>query len=152
MILSKKREGQQQPEVRQKVNNTNRIFLRLPSSYVPFFQAMAQDYYQREKIESPSIGLLAKTCLITAGNAWNRMQIQLMNKESQRKTQQQQQQNYQQGGQFVHTSGDPTPQSVASKRPPPFVVEETKRRLQQEVENQVNTSMTEWRYPASPRD
>ncbi|MDQ6666686.1 MAG: hypothetical protein M3Y53_00495 [Thermoproteota archaeon] len=120
---------------RQKVNNSNRIYLRLPSSYLSFFQAMAEDYYQRGKIEAPSIGLLAKTCLITAGNAWNRMCIQLMNKEYERKMrqeveqerhqQQQQQQNYQQRQGFVHTPEDLTP-SFASKRPPP-VVEETKR-------------------------
>ena len=87
MIVPKTREGQgqQQPEVRQKVNNSNRIFLRLPGSYIPFFQAMAQDYYQRGKIKAPSISLLAKTCLLTAGNAWNRMMIQIMNKEWEKK-------------------------------------------------------------------
>jgi hypothetical protein len=68
---------------------------------------MARDYYQRGKIKSPTIGPLAKTCLITAGNAWNRMQDQLMNKgyekkspqvelERQRQQQQQQQQDHQQ--------------------------------------------------------
>jgi hypothetical protein len=46
---------------------------------------MARDYYQRGKIESATIGLLAKTCLLIAGNAWNRMQVQLMNKENERK-------------------------------------------------------------------
>jgi hypothetical protein len=89
MIVSKTREGQQQPAVRQKVNNSNRIFLRLPGSYIPFFQAMAKDYYDRGKIPSPSIALLAKTCLITAGNAWNRMMIQLINKDFERTRQQQ---------------------------------------------------------------
>jgi RsiW-degrading membrane proteinase PrsW (M82 family) len=91
MIVPKTREGQGHPEVRQKVNNSNRIFLRMPSSYIPFFQAMAEDYYQRGKIKAPSISLLAKTCLITAGNAWNRMMIQLINKEFEGTRQQQMQ-------------------------------------------------------------
>jgi len=74
----------EQVEQKKQQGRTNYYF-RLSQPYVPFFQAMAEDYYQRGKIESPSIGLLAKTCLITAGNAWNRMQIQLMNKEWERK-------------------------------------------------------------------
>ena len=86
MIAPKTREGQQQPE-QKKVNNSNRIFLRLPSSYIPFFQAMAQDYYQRGKIKTPTIGLLAKTSLITAGNAWNRMMHQLMTRDFERRRQ-----------------------------------------------------------------
>jgi hypothetical protein len=67
----------------------NKFFFRLPSSYISFFQAMGEDYYQRGKITSPSIALLAKTCLITAGNAWNRMVIQLINMEFERTRQQQ---------------------------------------------------------------
>jgi len=62
----------------------NKFFFRLPSTYISFFQAMAKDYYERGKIPSPSIALLAKTCLITAGNAWNRMMIQLINKDFER--------------------------------------------------------------------
>ncbi|MDQ6667307.1 MAG: hypothetical protein M3Y53_03655, partial [Thermoproteota archaeon] len=44
----------------------NKIFFRLPSSYLSFFQSMAEDYHRRGKIKAPTIGLLAKTCLITA--------------------------------------------------------------------------------------
>ncbi len=83
-------------------------YIRLPPAYIPFFQAMAEDYYQRSKIEAPSISLLAKTCLITAGNAWNRMQIKLMNQDFEKRRQkveqerrQQQPQNYQQRREFV---------------------------------------------------
>jgi hypothetical protein len=129
----------------------NKFFFRLPSAYISFFQSMADDYYQRGKIKAPSISLLAKTCLITAGNAWNRMMIQIMNKDFERRLQtveqerqehqrqqQQQPQNYQQRQEFVHTSGDLMPQSVATKRPLTFVAEETKRRLQQQAGNVVN--------------
>jgi hypothetical protein len=59
----------------------NKIFVRLPKQSVSFFEEMAQDYYERGIIPAPSIGLLTKACLITAGNAWNRLQFQLMNKE-----------------------------------------------------------------------
>jgi hypothetical protein len=83
-------------------------YIRLPQSYAPFFQAMAEDYYQRGKIKAPSISLLAKTCLLTAGNAWNRMKVQLMNKEYERKLRQveqeiqgQRQQDHQQGQDHV---------------------------------------------------
>jgi uncharacterized protein YhjY with autotransporter beta-barrel domain len=115
MIVTKTREGQGLPEIRQKVNNSNRIFLRLPSAYIPFFQAMAQDYYQREKIESPSIGLLAKTCLITAGNVWNRMCIQLMNKEYERKMRQQQQEAGNPVNRLTTERGYPTSESRVSQ-------------------------------------
>ena len=151
MIVTRSREGEQQPKVRQKVNNSNRIFFRIAGSYTTFFQAMAEDYYQRGKIESPTIGLLAKTCLIIAGNAWNRMQAQLMNEKYKRKVQQQQQdpQNYQRSPEFIRASGD-APQSVASKRPPP-VAEKTKRQLQQGADNLLNTPVTEWGYPTFTR-
>jgi hypothetical protein len=90
------------PARRQRVQN--KIFFRLSSHHLSFFQAMAQDYYGRGKIKSPTIGLLAKTCLITAGNAWNRMMHQLMTQDFERKLRQleqerqwqQQQQDYQQ--------------------------------------------------------
>ena len=59
----------------------NKIFFRLPDSYIPIFQAMAEDFYLRGKIPAPSIGLLAKYCLIMAGNAWNK-DFQLENKEN----------------------------------------------------------------------
>jgi len=61
---------------------------------------MAEDYYQRGKIVQPSIGLLAKTCLITAGNAWNRMMQQLMTQEFERKLRRVKQ-DYQQGQDHV---------------------------------------------------
>ncbi|MDQ6666847.1 MAG: hypothetical protein M3Y53_01320 [Thermoproteota archaeon] len=111
---------------------------------------MAEDYYERGKIKQPTIGLLAKTCLITAGNAWNRMQIQLVNKEYQRKMQEQEQDphNYQQRPGFVQSDN----LAPTNRRPPPLVVEKTKRQLQQEATNQVNTSVTEWGYPTiTPR-
>jgi len=88
------------------------------------------------------------------------MQIQLMNKEYERKLrqveqgrqQQQHQQNYQQRREFVQTSGDIAPQSVPTERPPPVVLEETKRQLQQEEGNLVNWLTTERGYPTfTPR-
>jgi hypothetical protein len=136
----------EQVEQKRQHGRTN-YYLRLPLSYVPFFQAMAEDYFQRGKIESPTIGLLAKTCLITAGNAWNRMQIQLMNKEYERKVQQQhQQQDYQQRPE-TQASDNLVPESIAIKRSPPFVVEKTKRQLQKEAWDQVNTLTTDLGYP-----
>jgi len=71
--------NKQQRIRRQGVNN--KIFVRLPKRSVSFFEEMAQDYYERGMIPAPSIGLLTKACLITAGNAWNKFQFQLMNKE-----------------------------------------------------------------------
>jgi cytoskeletal protein RodZ len=136
-----------QVELKKQQGRTNYYF-RLPQSYIPFFQAMAEDYYQRGKIKAPSISLLAKTCLITACNAWNRMQAQLRNKEYERKMQQeqeQQQQNYQRR-QPVQTS-DIAPQSVPSIRRPPPVTDETKTQPQQDATNLLNRSMTERRHP-----
>jgi hypothetical protein len=63
----------------------NKIFFRLHSSYFSFFQAMAEDYYKKGKIKAPTIGLLAKKCLMTAGGAWNRMTIQLMTQDFERR-------------------------------------------------------------------
>jgi hypothetical protein len=161
MSIAKDRESNLPPTLQQQVVK-NKIFFRLQYSYRPFFQAMAEDYYQRGKIDSPSIGLLAKACLMTAGNAWNRMMLQLMTQdfekkwrqkiEQERHRQQKQPQNYQQRREFVQTSGDLGPQSVATKRPPPSEVEETERQLQQEAGNLVSRSMTEPRYPTfNPR-
>jgi hypothetical protein len=102
----------EQVEKKKQQGQTN-YYIRLPRAYAPFFQAMAEDYYQRGKIKAPTIGLLAKICLMTAGNAWNRMQIQLMNKEweqklhhveQERQRQQQHPQNYQQGREFEQSS------------------------------------------------
>jgi hypothetical protein len=97
----------EQVEQKKQQGRTN-YYIRLPQTYVPFFQAMAEDYHQRGKIESPSIGLLAKTCLITAGNAWNRMMQHLRTQEFERKLrrveqeiQRQQQQDHQQGQDHV---------------------------------------------------
>jgi hypothetical protein len=149
----------EQVEQKKQPGRTNYYF-RLSQSYVPFFQAMAEDYHRRGKIKAPSISLLAKTCLITAGNAWNRMTLQLMTQdfekrrqeELERQRQQQQSQNYQQRREFVHTSGDIVPQMDPSIRPPSFVIEETKRRLQQEAGNLVNRPMTEYGHPTfTPR-
>jgi len=95
-----KGKGNNNRKYKKKVNNSNRIYFRLPGSYIPFFQAMAEDYYQRGKIVQPSIGLLAKTCLITAGNAWNRMMQQLMTQEFERKLRRVKQ-DYQQGQDHV---------------------------------------------------
>jgi hypothetical protein len=61
------------------VNKSNKIFIRLPSIYIPFFQAMAEDYYRRNKISRPSIGLLTKKCLFMAGHSWNRRMVLLKN-------------------------------------------------------------------------
>jgi hypothetical protein len=69
----------EQIDQRKREEIKTKYYVRLRPAYIPFFQAMAEDYYQRSKIKSPTIGLLAKTCLITAGYAWNRMQVQLMN-------------------------------------------------------------------------
>lgn len=150
----------EQIEQKKQQGRTN-YYLRLPLSYVPFFQAMARDYYQRGEIKSPTIGLLAKTCLITAGNAWNRMQVQQMNKgyekksrqvELERQRHQQQQQDHQERGEFVQSSGDIASQSVPAERPLPFLAEETKRQLQQQTGNLVTRSMTEPGNPTfSPR-
>jgi hypothetical protein len=72
--------SEQNRETKEPVDNS-KIFIRLPSSYIPFFQAMAEDYYKRGRIPKPSIGLLTKKCLIMAGNSWNRMMVQLKSKE-----------------------------------------------------------------------
>ena len=118
----------EQIEQKKQQGRTN-YYLRLPLSYVPFFQAMARDYYQRGKIKSPTIGLLAKTCLITAGNSWNRMQVQQMNKgyekksrqvELERQRHQQQQQDHQERGEFVQSSGDIASQSHRSAKNIPW--------------------------------
>jgi hypothetical protein len=97
----------EQVEQKKQQGRTN-YYIRLPLSYVSFYQAMAEDYYQRGKIKAPSISLLAKTCLITGGNAWNRMMHQLMTQEFERKLrrveqeiQRQQQQDHQQGRDHV---------------------------------------------------
>ena len=95
----------------------NKIFFRLPPSSIPFFQSMAEDYYQRGKIKAPTIGLLAKKCLMTAGDAWNRMTLQLMTQDFERRRQkveqerqwQQQLQNYEQRREFGQSSGDLMP-------------------------------------------
>lgn len=99
----------EQIDQRKREEIKTKYYVRLRPAYIPFFQAMAEDYYQRGKIESPTIGLLAKTCLITAGNAWNRVQIKLMTQDFEKRSQkveqerqerqgqqQQQRQNYQQ--------------------------------------------------------
>lgn len=78
----------EQVKLKKQQGRTNYYF-RLPQSYEPFFQAMAENYYQRSKIKAPSISLLAKTCLIITGNAWNRMQIQLMNQNLEKRRLQQ---------------------------------------------------------------
>ena len=78
----------QPPEALQRsepVNSSNKIFVRLPRLYMPFYQAMAEDYYQTGRISQPSIGLLTKKCLIMAGNSWKRMMIQLENVDYERK-------------------------------------------------------------------
>jgi hypothetical protein len=77
--LQRRLEG---PGTKQAVNGSNKFFFRLPYSYVSFFQAMAEAYYREGKIQAPSIGLLAKMCLITAGNAWDRSIFQLGSKEN----------------------------------------------------------------------
>jgi hypothetical protein len=101
----------EQVEQKKQQGRTN-YYIRLPLSYVSFFQAMAEDYYQRGKIKAPSISLLAKTCLITAGNAWNRTQIKLMTQDVEKEwrqleqeRRQQQQQKYQQRPDFLQASG-----------------------------------------------
>jgi hypothetical protein len=78
----------EQVELKKQQDRTN-YYIRLPQSYIQFFHAMADDYYRRGKIKAPSISLLAKTCLITAGNVWNRMQIQLMNQNLEKRPLQQ---------------------------------------------------------------
>src|SRR6266571_8939982 len=69
--------GEPDPRTKQHLNYGDKIFVRVPRLDIPFYQAMAQDYYQRGKISQPSIGLLTKKCLIMAGNSWNKMMIQL---------------------------------------------------------------------------
>jgi hypothetical protein len=76
--------GEPNPRTKQPVNNSDKIFLRLPRLYIPFYQAMAEDYYQRGRISQPSIGLFAKKCLLMAGNSWDRMIIQLRNLDYER--------------------------------------------------------------------
>ena len=56
--------------------------------------------------------------------------------------------NYQERREFVHSSGNIAPQSVATNGPPMFVKEETKRQLQQVAGNLVNRPMTGHCYPA----
>lgn len=84
------------------------------------------------KIPSPSISLLARKCLMNAGEAWNRMLLQLMNQKYERKIEneqeQQNQQNYQQRREFVQPPHNPRPQSIPTIRPP-FVVEEDEQAL-----------------------
>ncbi len=84
---------------------------------------MAEDYYERGKIKQPTIGLLAKTCLITAGNAWNRMQIQLVNKEYEKKMQQ------------------PELQRQAPQTPPGL------QRPQHPIYPRLDTKNMDWRWP-----
>lgn len=124
----------EQIDQRKREQIKTKYYIRLRPAYFAFFQAMARDYYERGKIKEPSIGLLAKTCLITAGNAWNRMQAQLKNnnyqrkmlqqqeQQQQQKQQQQQEQNYQRH--LVQTSGQKVPQSLPSIKPPSVVIKE----------------------------
>ena len=70
------------PGTKHLINDSNKVFFRLPYSYVSFFQAMADAYHREGKIQAPSIGLLAKMCMIIAGNAWDRTISQSVNKEN----------------------------------------------------------------------
>lgn len=129
----------------------NKFFFRLPPQHISFYEAMAQDYYQRGRIPRPRVSLLAKKCLMNAGNSWNRMQLQVMNQEYERKIQQelerQRQQNYQQQRrEFVQTSDNLAPHSVPNIRPPLFV-EEMNRRLQRGTGNPANIPMTKSGHP-----
>jgi hypothetical protein len=126
----------------------NKFFFRLPPQHISFYEAMAQDYYQRGIIPRPKVSLLAKKCLMNAGNSWNRTQLQIMKQESERRIEQelkqQREQKYRQRLGFVQTSNNLPPQSVPNIGP--SFVEETNRRLQVETGNPIDIPMTKSRH------